>query len=199
MARQFLKKSSVPIVKRRAEVEATVRKMLDDIAEHRDEAVARYARDLDKWTGTFRVTQAEIEAKSKSLSKVFKEDFEYCHRQVTEFAKRQKDSIKAFEVETHPGVVLGQKLIPVGSVGCYIPGGKYPLISAAIMSVGTAKVAGVGKIVSIEPNSRYIGATLQFMYYNPHLGPDFFRTFFGKSGVTTNGLLKDEVIKRLNS
>ena len=113
MPREYIKKSTAPIVKRRTEVEATVRKMLDDIAREGDEAIARYARDLDKWTGPLRVTQAEIEAKSRSLSTTFKEDFAYCHAQVTEFAKRQKDSIQAFEVELKPGVVLGQKLIPV--------------------------------------------------------------------------------------
>ena len=107
--------------------------------------------DLDKWTGEFRVAPAEIEAKSKTLPVTFKEDFAFCHRQVTEFARRQKDSMRAFETELEPGVTLGQKLIPVSSVGCYIPGGKYPLISAALMSVGTAKVADVGLILGAAP------------------------------------------------
>lgn len=172
MTREYLKKSTVVIQKRKAEVEATVRSMLDDIAANRDEAVARYARDLDKWTGPFRVSQAEIEAKSKSLSKVFKEDFAICHRNVVEFAKRQQESIKAFEVELYPGAVLGQKLIPVSSVGCYIPGGKYPLISAALMSVGTAKVAGVGRIVSCAPPRGADGIYPQTLYAQVMSGAD---------------------------
>ena len=172
MPREYIKKSTAPIVKRRAEVEATVRRMLDDIAQEGDEAVARYARDLDKWTGPLRVTQDEIEAKSRSLSTTFKEDFAYCHAQVTEFARRQKDSIQAFEVELKPGVVLGQKLIPVGKVGCYIPGGKYPLISAAIMSVGTAKVAGVGRIVSCAPPRGPDGIYPQTLYAQVMSGAD---------------------------
>jgi histidinol dehydrogenase len=128
---EYLKKAAVQVQKRKAEVEATVRRMLDDIAANRDEAVARYARELDGWTGSFRVSDAEIAAKSRSLSKVFKEDFAVCLRNVSEFAKRQKESIQAFEVELQPGVTLGQKLIPVSAVGCYVPGGKYPLICAA--------------------------------------------------------------------
>lgn len=99
MAREYLKKSAVAVKKRRAEVEDTVRRMLTDIAENGDDAIRRFARDLDKWEGDFRVSAAEIEAKSRSLSKVFKEDFEVCHRNVAEFAKRQKESIQAFEVE----------------------------------------------------------------------------------------------------
>jgi sulfopropanediol 3-dehydrogenase len=172
VARQYLKQSTAPFQKRRADVEATVRDMLGTIAAEGDAAVRRYARDLDSWPGEFRVGQAEIEAKSKSLSKVFKEDFAICHRNVTEFAKRQRASIEAFEVELHPGAVLGQKLIPVSSVGCYIPGGKYPLISAAIMSVGTAKVAGVGRIVSCAPPRGPDGIYPQTLYAQVMSGAD---------------------------
>ena len=172
MARTYLKQAAVPIQKRKAEVEATVRRMLDDIAANRDDAVRKYARDLDRWTGEFRVPAAEIEAKSKSLSKIFKEDFAVCHRNVTEFAKRQKDSIKPFEVELQPGVVLGQKLIPIATVGCYVPGGKYPLISAAIMSVGTARTAGVGHITACAPPRGADGIYPQTLYALHQSGAD---------------------------
>lgn len=139
MAREYLKTAAGGAQARKAEVEDTVRRMLADIATDRDAAIRRFARDLDKWEGDFRVSKAEIEAKAKLLPETFKEDFAFCHRQVTEFARRQKDSMRAFETEMEPGVLLGQKLIPVGSVGCYIPGGKYPLISAAI-KIGRAHV-----------------------------------------------------------
>ncbi|MFM9942073.1 MAG: histidinol dehydrogenase [Hyphomicrobiaceae bacterium] len=172
MAREYLKKSTVAVQKRRADVEETVRGMLGAIATEGDVAVKRYAENLDKWTGEFRVTQAEIEAKSKMLSKVFKEDFEVCYNNVVEFAKRQQDSIRAFEVELKPGVILGQKLIPVSTVGCYIPGGKYPLISAALMSVGTAKTAGVGRIVSCAPPRGPDGIYPQTLYAQHRSGAD---------------------------
>ena len=172
MAREYLKKSTVAVKKRRAEVEDTVRRMLADIADHGDDAIRRYARDLDKWEGDFRVGAAEIEAKSKSLSKVFKEDFEVCHKNVSDFAKRQKDSIQAFEVELYPGAVLGQKLVPIETVGCYIPGGKYPLISSAIMSVGTAKVAGVSHITGCAPPRGADGIYPQTLYALHKSGAD---------------------------
>jgi sulfopropanediol 3-dehydrogenase len=133
-------------------VEDTVRRMLAEIATGRDEAVLRYARDLDKWQGeTFRVPDQEIHEAARSLPETFKEDFAYCKKQVTEFAKRQRESLQEFEIEIEPGIHLGQRMIPVSSVGCYIPGGKYPLVSAAIMSVGTARVAGVEHITACAP------------------------------------------------
>ena len=172
MAREYLKTAAGGAQKRRAEVEDTVRRMLAEIAEHKDDAIRRYARDLDQWTGEFRVSAAEIDAKSKQLSKIFKEDFEICHRNVVEFAKRQKDSIQAFEVELSPGAVLGQKLIPIENVGCYIPGGKYPLISSAIMSVATARVAGVSHITGCAPPRGADGIYPQTLYALHKSGAD---------------------------
>lgn len=172
MPRTYLKQAAVAIQKRKADVEATVRRMLGDIERERDVAVRRYAQELDKWTAEFCVSQAEIEAKAKSLSKVFKEDFATCHNNVIEFAKRQKESITAFEVEIQPGLVMGQKLIPVQSVGCYVPGGKYPLISAAIMSVGTARAAGVGHITACAPPRGPDGIYPQTLYALVNSGAD---------------------------
>jgi sulfopropanediol 3-dehydrogenase len=126
--------------------------MIADIARDRDDAVRRYAVELDKWQGgDFRVSNDEIRDVAASLPETFKDDFAFCRQQVTDFARRQRDSLQEFEVELQPGTVLGQKLIPVATVGCYVPGGKYPLVSAAIMSVGTARVAGVGHITACAP------------------------------------------------
>ena len=172
MAREYLKKAAALAQVGKAEVESTVRRMLGEIAGKRDEAVRKYARDLDQWSGEFRVPAAEVEAKTKGLPASFKEDFAFCHTQVTEFARRQKDSMRAFETEMEPGIMLGQKLIPVGSVGCYIPGGKYPLISAALMSVGTAKVAGVGRIIGAAPPRGADGIYPQTLYALQHSGAD---------------------------
>jgi sulfopropanediol 3-dehydrogenase len=129
-----------------------VREMIADIEQNGDEAVRKYAAKLDGWTKPdFRVPQSEIEAAKKSLSETFKEDFAFCKKQVTDFAKRQRDSISEFEGEFGNGITLGQKVIPIDTVGCYIPGGKYPLISAAIMSVATARTAGVNHIIGAAP------------------------------------------------
>jgi sulfopropanediol 3-dehydrogenase len=129
-----------------------VRAILDDIERNRDEAVRRYARDLDKWDrAEFRVSDDEIDAARKAVSVTFKEDFAYCKKQVTDFARRQRESMSEFETQVGEGITLGQKIIPVETVGCYIPGGKYPLISAAIMSIATAKVAGVPHVIGAAP------------------------------------------------
>jgi sulfopropanediol 3-dehydrogenase len=126
--------------------------MLDDIEQNRDEAVKRYAAQLDRWRKpTFRVSNDEIAAVRRAMSPVFKDDFAFCKKQVTDFAKRQRDSLHQFEEEFGSGIALGQKIIPVETVGCYIPGGKYPLISAAIMSVATAKVAEVPHVIGAAP------------------------------------------------
>jgi sulfopropanediol 3-dehydrogenase len=133
-------------------VEATVREMLQEIRLGGDAAIRSYARKLDRWDREdFRVPNDEIRKVARDLPETFKEDFDLCLNNVAEFARRQRDSLQEFEAEISPGVVLGQKLIPVESVGCYIPGGKYPLISAAIMSVATARIAGVGHVVGCAP------------------------------------------------
>lgn len=136
----------------RARVEDTVRDMLRRIEAERDPAIRHYASMLDKWTdGEFRVSADAIRSVANHLPETFKDDFAVCLRSVTDFARRQRDSIAEFESEIVPGVVLGQKLVPVSAAGCYIPGGKYPLISAAIMSVATAKAAGVGYVAGCAP------------------------------------------------
>lgn len=129
-----------------------VRTMIADIEQGGDDAVRRYARDLDGWKNPdFRVSDDEIASARKAMSSVFKDDFAFCKKQVTDFAKRQRDSLSEFEAQFGNGITLGQKIIPVDVVGCYIPGGKYPLISAAIMSVATAKVAGVNHVIGAAP------------------------------------------------
>ena len=126
--------------------------MLRRIEDERDSAVRHYAAQLDRWEKPeFRVSNDNIRDVSRRLPETFKEDLAVCLRNVTQFAELQRESLKEFESEISPGIVLGQKLIPVSAAGCYIPGGKYPLISAAIMSVATAKVAGVDYVVGCAP------------------------------------------------
>ncbi len=149
---EYLKQAQPKAPQDRRKLEETVRGMLDRIASGRDEAVRHYARELDKWERPeFRVTPDEIRAVAAKLPETFKQDFEYCRRQVTEFAKRQLETMHELETEISEGVTLGHKHIPVSTAGCYVPGGKYPLISSAIMSVGTARVAGVKRIVACAP------------------------------------------------
>lgn len=157
-----------------------VRGMLSDIEQNRDEAIRRYAKDLDSWTQPhFRVSGEEIDEVRRSVNAVFKEDFAYCKRQVVEFAKRQRDSLKAFEDEFGEGITLGQKIIPVETVGCYVPGGKYPLISAAIMSVATARTAGVPRVIAAAPPRDASGMYPQTLYALAESGADEIYTIGG--------------------
>jgi sulfopropanediol 3-dehydrogenase len=149
---RYLKRADAPRDDGRESVEWTVREMIDAIRTEGDDAVRRYAERLDRWSSNeFRVPADRIRAVSARLPETFKDDFGVCLRNVQAFARRQRESVSEFEAEIDDGIVVGQKLIPIATVGCYIPGGKYPLISAAIMSVGTARIAGVGHIIGCAP------------------------------------------------
>jgi len=149
---RYLKQATAEAKAERAAPEERVREMLAAIREGGDETVRRYARELDRWdTEDFRVSDDRIREVTRQLPETFKDDFAICMKNVQEFARRQLETLASFETEIDEGIVIGQKHIPVNRVGCYIPGGKYPLISAAIMSVGTARVAGVGHILGCAP------------------------------------------------
>lgn len=135
-----------------ANVKVTVEGIIKDIEARGDLAVHEYSKKFDNWDPSdFRLTMAEIEGARKKLSAREIEDIQFAQSQVRNFAQIQRDSMKDVEVETYPGVVLGHKHIPVNAVGCYVPGGKYPLLASAHMSVLTAKVAGVKRVVSTAP------------------------------------------------
>jgi sulfopropanediol 3-dehydrogenase len=135
-----------------AKVRATVESILADIADRGDAAVRELSAKFDGWEREdFRLTDAEIRDCMSQLSQRNLDDIRYAQEQVRNFAQHQRDSMLDIEVETQPGVVLGHKNIPVNSVGCYVPGGKYPLLASAHMSVITAKVAGVGRIATCAP------------------------------------------------
>lgn len=135
-----------------AQVRATVEGLLKDIAERGDKAVREYSRKFDGWDpASFTLSQADIEAAIRKLSPREIEDIKFAQAQIRRFAQVQRDSMKEVEVETLPGVILGHRHVPVNAAGCYVPGGKYPMIASAHMSVLTAKVAGVKRVVSTAP------------------------------------------------
>jgi sulfopropanediol 3-dehydrogenase len=133
-------------------VRGVVETMLADIAARGDTAVRQYSEKLDKWSpSSFRLSRSEIDACYEKLSAQGIEDIRFAQQQVRNFAQIQRAALRDVEVVTLPGVVLGHKNIPVNSVGCYVPGGKYPLVASAHMSVVTAKVAGVRRVVAAAP------------------------------------------------
>ncbi|MBL6454332.1 histidinol dehydrogenase [Belnapia sp. T6] len=133
-------------------VRGIVEGLLADIAARGDAAVREYSQKFDGWDrADYRLTDAEIQDCLGQLTGQDLEDIRFAQTQVRNFAEHQKAALRDIEVETLPGVVLGHKNIPVNSVGCYVPGGKYPLLASAHMSVVTAKVAGVPRIVTCAP------------------------------------------------
>lgn len=148
-------KTSIPAADKDAadaKVRATVEGLLADIAARGDAAVREMSVRFDGWDrADYRLTDAEIRDCLSQLTGQDLDDIRFAQEQVRNFARHQKDALKDIEVETLPGVVLGHRNIPVNSVGCYVPGGKYPLLASAHMSVVTAKVAGVPRIVTCAP------------------------------------------------
>ena len=135
-----------------ARVRATVEQILADIEARGDVAIRELSKRFDSWEPQrFALSEPEIEAALSRVSKRDLDDIRFAQTQIRNFATRQRESLRDIEVETMPGVVLGHKNIPVDSVGCYVPGGKYPMVASAHMSVVTAKVAGVKRIVASAP------------------------------------------------
>ena len=133
-------------------VRSVVEGILADIEKRGDEAVRLLSKKFDNWSPKdFRLSKSQIEECLKSLPKQVIDDIKFAQAQIRNFAQIQRDSIRDVEVETMPGVVLGHKNIPINSVGCYVPGGKYPMVASAHMSIVTAKVAGVKRIIACAP------------------------------------------------
>jgi len=135
-----------------AKVRMTVEGILADIERRGDEAVRELSQTFDGWApASFRLTPAEIERAMSQVAKRDLDDIRFAQAQVRNFAEKQKAALKDVEVETLPGVVLGHKNIPVNAVGCYVPGGRYPMVASAHMSIVTARVAGVKRIIACAP------------------------------------------------
>lgn len=136
-------------------VRATVEGILADIDKRGDEAVRELSRKFDNWDpASFRLSDEAIEKAIATVSERDLDDIRFAQTQVRNFAEHQKAALKDIEVETLPGVFLGHRNIPVNAVGCYVPGGKYPMVASAHMSVLTAKVAGVKRVVASAPPFR---------------------------------------------
>lgn len=148
-------------------VRALVENMLENVAVNGDKAVRHYSEQLDKWSPeSFRLSTVQIQQIIAGLPEQVIEDITFAQTQIRNFAQIQRESIKDVEVETLPGVILGHKNIPVNSVGCYVPGGRYPMVASAHMSVLTAKVAGVKRVIACTPpiNGEVPAATVAAMY-----------------------------------
>ncbi|MCP4048773.1 MAG: histidinol dehydrogenase, partial [Gammaproteobacteria bacterium] len=134
------------------QIKKIVEDILADIESRGDEAIREYSEKFDKWTPkSFKLSKSDIQACYDQVDEQAQDDIRWAQTQIRNFAQIQRDSMLDIEVETLPGVTLGHKHIPVNSVGCYIPGGKYPLLASAHMGVLTAKVAGVKRVIAAAP------------------------------------------------
>jgi sulfopropanediol 3-dehydrogenase len=148
----YLKKASPPKPEDLREVHDTVSEILAAVRKEGETAVRRYSRQFDHWDPpSFRVPPEAAQAARESLPDDLLAAMDFAHNQIKTFAELQLESMQAFEAETLPGVVLGQKHIPIQSAGAYVPGGRYPMLMSAQMSVLTAKVAGVERVVACAP------------------------------------------------
>jgi sulfopropanediol 3-dehydrogenase len=135
-----------------AQVRATVESILADVDARRDVAVREFSEKFDNWSPpTFKLSPAEIERAIAQVARRDLDDIKFAQAQVRNFAAQQRASLQDLEVETLPGVILGHKHIPVNSIGCYVPGGRYPMVASAHMSIVTARVAGVKRIIACAP------------------------------------------------
>lgn len=150
-----------------AKVRAIVENLLSDINNSGDVAVRSYSEKFDSWSPeSFKLSKKQREEILASVPPQVIDDIKFAQKQIGGFAKIQKDALKDVEVETLPGVFLGHKNLAVNSVGCYVPGGRYPMVASAHMSVLTAKVAGVKRVVACTPpiNGKIPAATIAAMH-----------------------------------
>ncbi|MEE2704582.1 MAG: histidinol dehydrogenase [Pseudomonadota bacterium] len=134
------------------DIDQTVAMIIDDVSKNGDQALIKYAKKFDNFKGvTFKMSDRDIVKCIDSLPEQTIKDIKFAQEQIKNFAEIQKKSISDTEVETFPGVILGHKNIPIDSVGCYIPGGRYPMVASAHMSIITARVAGCRRIIASTP------------------------------------------------
>ena len=177
----------------RADVADTVRGIIADVRERGDAAVREYSEKFDKWSPEhFRLTPDEVESYIAQVPKQALEDIKTVQTQVRRFAQKQRESLTDFEIETLPGVHLGQKNIPISAAGAYIPGGRYPLTASAHMTIVTAKVAGVPRVAACTPPIRGVvpAATIAAMSY---AGADEIYVLGGVQAVVSMALGTDTI------
>jgi len=179
----YLKKAAKTAETETANARDVVDRMLADIARDGETAVRRYAQELDHWTGEVIVTPAEIERRTGSIPAGIKADIDFAVAQVRRFAQAQRASMQEFSVEVHPGLMAGQRLIPVNVAGCYVPTGRYAHIASAYMGVATAKAAGVPTVIACSTPFQGQGIHPQVLYAMHAAGADVILTLGGVQAI----------------
>ncbi len=183
MARQYLKKATLTSKSDASDVKQIVRGILDDIEAGGERAALDYAAKFDKYEGNILLSPEEIAAAADLVPEKLKCDIQFSHANVKNFAEAQKNTVQNFEIEVVPGLIAGQKAIPVDAAGCYVPGGRYSHIASAIMTVTTAKVAGCQHITACSPPRPEIGIAPAIVYAAHVCGADSILAMGGVQGV----------------
>ena len=183
MTVEYLKKAPLHSRSDATETREIVRNILDDIEAGGDAKALEYAAKFDNYDGDIVLTDEAIAAASELVPDKMKRDIEFAHANVKKFAEAQKSTVSDFETEVVPGLIAGQKAIPVNAAGCYIPGGRYSHIASAIMTVTTAKVAGCNNIVACSPPRPGVGIAPAIVYAAHVCGADKILAMGGVQGV----------------
>lgn len=183
MTREYLKKAPLTSSSDASDVQETVRKILADIEAGGDDKAREYAAKFDNYEGNIILTAEEIEAATALVPEKLKADIRFAHDNVRRFAEAQKATVSDVELEIVPGLIAGQKAIPVDAAGCYVPGGRYSHIASAIMTVTTAKVAGCKHIIATSPPRPGVGVAPAIVYAAHICGADKIMALGGVQGI----------------
>jgi sulfopropanediol 3-dehydrogenase len=183
MAMEYLKKAVKTPATGEDETRARVSDMLRDIEAGGEASARRYAEELDGWHGDIVVPAERIEMASRQLSERVRRDIRFAYERVRDFASAQLESMREFETELSPGLVAGQRLIPVATAGCYVPGGRYAHVASAIMSITTARVAGVKHVIACSPSRDESGVHPAILYTADLAGADTVLALGGVQGI----------------
>ena len=183
MAVRYLKKAEKTAATGEEDVQAAVRAILDEIEAGGDDTARAYAAKFDKWDGEILVTPDERAAAAGKVSQKLKDDIRFAHDNIRRFAEAQRATLTDTEIEVVPGLIAGQKQIPVSAAGCYAPGGRYAHVASAIMTVTTAKVAGVRHVTACSPPRPGVGMNPAVLYALDVCGADAILNMGGVQGV----------------
>ena len=180
---EYLKKATLTAKSDSSEVNNIVKKILADIEEGGEKVALEYAAKFDNYEGNIELTDTDIEASIALVPQRLKDDIQFAQDNVRRFAEAQKATITDLEFEIQPGLIAGQKSIPVDAAGCYVPGGRYSHIASAIMTVTTAKVAGCRQITACSPPHPEVGIHPAIVYAAHISGADKILALGGVQGV----------------
>ena len=185
MAREYLKKAEMTAQSDAGSTQDIVRSILSDIEQGREEKALEISARFDNYSGNAILSRAEINVAKEKVPQKLRDDMHFAHDNIKRFAEAQKKTMSNMEIEIQPGLITGQKTIPVNAAGCYVPGGRYAHIASAMMTVTTAKVAGVDHITACSPPNGEEGINPAIIYAADLCGADKILSLGGVQGVAS--------------